>query len=354
MSRAHRPDPDASEPEMLTPDFYQGEDPVFTRRFQKLVERSNMTSPYEIVVGHETLAGTALSNESVLTQYAHLTDSLIFQLCALRAEAVVFLDKSARPVSWLVSAFWPFCAGTYASEGSTGTFTRGIPKPRFHYLNIDREQWRSRMDTQGVGRFEVGSLEQELFTGLRRSLLSTHGSTASEARVWKSPTFLTGKRVVVVDEVRVSGDTLQIAAALIGRAVPDCDIDVAHWMTPSIVTRSGNRFNNQVPVWYRDATAFGRLVGDRDPTRASSSANWRTRAAAWFISMPHDEPDELGIRLRNEAQQLAADALTGRVKLVPCFDRPDAEERAALFTSMSLRELRDWREKNSILLRPSE
>jgi hypothetical protein len=158
--------------------------------------------------------------------------------------------------------------------------------------------------------------------------------------------------VLVVDEVSVSGDTLRIACSLISRAFPDANVSAAHWMTPRLVNRTGSRFNNQVPVWYREGTPFGRLVGDRNPEVAGRSFSWRTRSAAWFLSLRHEEPDPGGVILRSEAMQLFGDVVLGRLPLVASFDREPFNEWCEALTGMSASELRAWRETNDVHLAP--
>ena len=53
---------------------------------------------------------------------------------------VVYLDKSARPVSWLVNMFW----NELALKDSNST---AVKKPKHSYINIDRSPWfRKRRD----------------------------------------------------------------------------------------------------------------------------------------------------------------------------------------------------------------
>ncbi len=47
---------------------------------------------------------------------------------------VVYLDKSARPVSWLVNMFW----NDFAAEDLNGN---KICRPKHSYVNIDRSPW---------------------------------------------------------------------------------------------------------------------------------------------------------------------------------------------------------------------
>ena len=72
-----------------------------------------------------------------------LTDSLIADICQIAAEASVpvrllFLDKSGRPVAWLVRALWPLLARHHGTGYGQGVVPR---LPSCHFANIDREQW---------------------------------------------------------------------------------------------------------------------------------------------------------------------------------------------------------------------
>lgn len=304
--------------------------------------------PHRLIAGHATFSGAWMSDLSVQTQYAHLTDALIHSILTNRPDTVIFLDKSARPVAWLVNAFWSLCALTEPDGGAPIP-----PRPRFCFLNIDRRQWRDVMDPIGTGGYSVEHVPEPAIAGLRRAFLHRDCADLPDDAVYDHEPPLLGSRLFVVDEVKVSGNTLSIAAALIGRAFPGVEVATEAWMAPSLKkSKDGNRYNNQLPVWYREESALGRLVGDRDPEAALRSSSWRVRSAAWFTSLPHAERDVDGVALRTEVRQLLGDVLLGRVPLIPGFEREiaDIEARSLGLTGRTAAQLRDWREANAVLL----
>src|SRR6185436_11400821 len=79
---------------------------------------------YELLTGHKRTDGSWKSSEELKTEYVHLTDELIRKMTegvrvvdAVTGETenkpvdyVVWIDKSARPVSWLTKELWPTLA----------------------------------------------------------------------------------------------------------------------------------------------------------------------------------------------------------------------------------------------------
>ena len=297
-----------------------------------------VTDDYELLVGHRSMDGREISQESLHAQYLHLTDRLVNMTTDGGFDRLIFLDKSARPVAVLMRLAWPVLAPAVAHAGA-GPLPR---LPDCTYLNIDRLQWRELMDPQGVGRFDASALPKGPITGLRDAFRPSQRSDA---------TWLDGQRVLVVDEVRVSGDTAAIATKLLSRAFPRATFEATQWMTPKLVVKSGgNRYNNQLPVWYRDDTMLGRGIGDRDPAWSSEHANARIRSGAWFFSRPLAAPDQASVRLRIELRSLVGSLLRGEVLFVPDFDRDDLEERCRLFNGIELGDLRQARSDRGIQL----
>src|SRR5690606_27374644 len=66
---------------------------------------------YKILEGHfEPDNETWKSDQELRMQFFQLTDELIYKMTASETSTVMFLDKSARPLSHLVRALWPICA----------------------------------------------------------------------------------------------------------------------------------------------------------------------------------------------------------------------------------------------------
>ena len=246
------------------------------------------------------------------SRYVTLTDSLIHRLEGHDGwvpHYVVCLDKSGRPVAWLVRALWPVLARTPGTDFADAV----IPSmPAFRFVNIDREQWWSHTGGSEFGVIDVSKVPAESIAKLRRVFLPR----ADSLNAW-----LDDQRVLVVDEVKNTGDTLQIARGLFERAFPTADVRIAHWMDPGNFTDpSGMRRTSDVPVWYRADTWQGRLVGNRldaDNPRTTR----RNVEASLFLSTRPVVPDQRGRRLRLEAAQLAADVAAGELLARPCSDR---------------------------------
>lgn len=329
-------------------------DPSGARRLSSLATTAPLDDDWQILREHQLIDGRWLSKENVRVLYVHLTDSLIHRL-STGFDRLICLDKSARPVGWFVTTMWDILAPTFGDRGGTPIPLEVTPRPKVTFLNIDRLQWRDVIDPQGVGAFDVSAVPTRAVEGLRRSFLYRVDENLQGSSLMRTKTHLSGERVLVVDEVSVSGDTAAIAVGILQRAFPDTYFEAGHWMRPSLIRgRDGNMRNNTLPVWYRSDTNLGRGIGDRDPEASLGSLNPRVRQAAWFLSRPHQPAatDVLGRRLRNEIRQVAMRVLTGQDALVPAFERdPDeADSRSRFYSEMSLQELRQWREDTGIIL----
>ena len=252
------------------------------------------------------------------SRYVTLTDALIYRLegqDGWTPDFVVCLDKSGRPVAWLVRALWPILART---PGTDFDEDRVPPLPQFRFVNIDREQWWGHTGGSEFGVIDVSKVPDDAIASLRRVFLPAADSDTA---------WLDGKRVLVVDEVKNTGDTLRIARGLFARAFATADVRTAHWMDPgSTRDRSGMRRTSDVPVWYRADTWQGRLVGNRlDPDNPRTTP--RNREASLFLSTRPVVPDERGRRLRREVAQLGAEVAAGRLLARPCPDRDDWDRR---------------------------
>ena len=164
-----------------------------------------------------------LGGQSIRAKYLHLTDRLIWTTTNGGFDRVLFLDKSARPVCWLMREAWAALSPDFDRPGSSGRL------PRCTFLNIDRLQWRELLDPEGVGRFDASRLPSAPLDGLNRCF---------RPRAASPQTWLDRERVLIVDEVRVSGDTALIAERLLARAFPHASFGAFQWMTPKLVSSS--------------------------------------------------------------------------------------------------------------------
>lgn len=276
-------------------------------------------------------------------RYAALTDRLIYVMEGHDGwvpDYLLCLDKSARPVGWLVRSLWPLLAREAGTEFTDGHVP---PRPQMRFVNIDREQWWDLTGASEVESIDVNRVPDEAIASLR----SVFARDLSRD-VWEQPSWLDGQRVLVVDEVRFSGDTLTIAMALIQRAFPFTDVRGEHWMATTSGTerRSGLRKQVEIPVWYREDTWTGRLVGQRMHAGVSPLTP-RNRMGALFLSSRPPEPDTRGLQLRQEISQLAAEVASGKLLFAPSGRRSVADylERVnSLFGYSDLGEFRGARE----------
>lgn len=271
-----------------------------------------MAQPYEIL----TPAG-------LRARYVTLTDRLIRAIEGhegWRPQELLFLDKSGRPVAWLLRQLWPVLAREPGTRFGDAVVP---PLPPTRMVNIDREQWWDLTGASEVGAVDVTGVPDEAIDSLR-AVFATRPPRPGEP-VADVPAWLDGRRVLVVDEVANTGDTLRIAKGLLARAFPTADLRTHHWMSPgSTRDRGGLARTADVPVWYRADTWAGRLVGNRlDPGNPPHS--WRNRAGALFLSTAPRSPDLRGRRLRAEVAWLAADVAAGRLLAAPSPAR-DAED----------------------------
>ena len=186
---------------------------------------------------------------------------------------VVYLDKSARPVSWLVNLFWKHFAAPAGED-------RPAPRPPHSYVNIDRSPWFRKVGIQvsDDGRQKAGG-ELATFRDFMdrisrvtprhlaelRALYVPGGIGAEDAdAILAAPTVLDGRRVLIVDEVSRTGATLDIAATLFRLAFPKA-AEVAgtyfwHPKEPPLKV-GGENVMTSLPVWYDPDTLYGRGIG---------------------------------------------------------------------------------------------
>ncbi len=259
-----------------------------------------------------------MESVSVRSRYVSLTDAMIHSLESeeWRPDYVVCLDKSGRPVAWLLRALWP----VLAREPGT-PFQQNVvpPLPQFRFVNIDREQWWDQTGATETGTVDVTKVPVEAIDSLRSVFVKAPGSPGTSP--FESSAWLDGRRILVVDEVSNTGDTLRIASGLLARAFPTADIRGDHWMSPGTsIDRSGLRRTANVPIWYRDDTWHGRLIGNRlDPDNPPATA--RNRTGGLFLSTRPRVPDALGRQLRDEVASLAQDVREGRLLARPAGSR---------------------------------
>lgn len=292
---------------------------------------------YAILHEHNRTDHSFKSLEELEIEYIELTDKLIYKMThgeyvtshgereRVIPTKVIFLDKSARPLAWLTSDLWDMLAPDPGSDE--------IPKkPDFKFLNIDRKQWRDQLDPNKTLGYDASRLTAEQVDGLRSLYNPQHdGSFDAENE-------LDDEVIMIVDEVKSTGDTLTIAQAIIQRAFPTAKVFGVHWMEGITTKANGATGNADLPVWYRDDTTdakytVGRGIGNRlDPSRM-------THPSQYFLSTRLPEMDQRALRLREDFKTLR-DALKAKeVLYVPERQRDDDEERSEVINGRSLTEV---------------
>lgn len=189
---------------------------------------------------------------------------------------VIYLDKSARPVSWLVNMFWDDFV--YTDEVGNK-----IERPHHSYINIDRAPWFRYVGIEVTddGRQTSGgelatywdfssnlvNLEDIHIAEIRA--LYIKGGIEKEDAEWilNQPTILDGKRVLIIDEVSRTGATLKIAEKLFQKAFPDAEeiVGTYFWHPHESGLKLGNEdVLTSLPVWYDPNTYYGRGIGGLD------------------------------------------------------------------------------------------
>lgn len=246
-----------------------------------------------------------------------------------KPDHVIYLDKSARPVSWLVNVFWD-----KFSENE---------RPAHSYLNIDRQPWFRasgvQVDANGYVTapdgsqhrasshdFNINNVPEDTFARIRGLYLDGGIESENPEEIMNTPSKLDGKNILIVDEVRRSGATLEIAQELIKRAFPEAASVRGAYFWESGTKNSPDGEESQmlsVPVWYDSSTQDGRGAGDVDKThydrRHEEFQTPRTRAqkyGAMVLSVIHDlgkERGGLSRELMREVKQMRQDFDDGKI-----------------------------------------
>lgn len=274
-----------------------------------------------------------LDDTDLRYNYVRYTERLIAKAIHNEVDTMIFLDKSARPVAWLMRALWN-TLGIKDFDESGEPIMAKMPEVKF--VNFDREQWAPVMG-RSEGKDGKGITLEGLHPDTVDSLTGLFAKRQFDRDDYVSPedeTFFDDRNILIVDEVSASGDTLVMAKKLFERAFRNsASIDGTHWMPPEKVydKRSGAARNADLPVWYNADSPYGRLVGDRDLFKSSQSPSMRQRRGAQFLSYHLPKRDDRGIQLRKEMYQLGEDVMNGEVPVTPSSYRPDDERFEDLF-----------------------
>ncbi len=261
----------------------------------------------------------------------------------VKPDHVIYLDKSARPVSWLVNTFW----NDFSEE----------KRPEHSYLNIDRLTWFRRagvdVDANGYIRnsdgsqriampkdFHIEDVSPEDFARIRSLYLPNGIENEDVEEIMRMPSLLDGKNVLIVDEVKRSGSTNKIASDLIKAAFPEvASVNTAYyWDSGTKILKSGEAQMLSIPVWYDSKSSLGRGIGDIDPEyfrkRHEKFQTPRTRAQNFgsivlgaYVNL-NEEKGQLSRELMREIQQMHQDYQDGKilVRVPKNYDDDRAEE----------------------------
>lgn len=219
-----------------------------------------------------------LANPYERMNYVHLTDNLIAKLDGSDGEppydAVIYLESSARPVSWLVRGLWDYAA-TKDKDGNTP------PQPKTLFLDIDARRNSPNNDIESL---------REIFS-------DKDGNDLAE-----------GKRILIVDEIAVSDDTIKTANKSLKQALPNTYLDVHRWMDERASSNFGQRDPNNNIRWYDKLS---------DRYRATlSNGGW--------ITVPN-ENQKGPRRLRREIDHIVEDVKSGKLPFWPSGWRPEQQ-----------------------------
>lgn len=272
-----------------------------------------------------------LSDPLIRMQYVQLTSELVDKVLAEKSDTLIFLDKSARPVYWLMKELWPLLASKHNLDDEK---IETPPIPEVKFLNIDRGAWIKKTggleENSGTGVKVDHSTVGHDIEDLRATFFTDINEVSKRGGEFSKPTMFDGKKVMVIDEVKVSGNTLEIARQFMSKAFPEADIKVEHWMHPLIGSKGGSRFNSEVPIWYSDTTALGRGIGDLNVAANEQSIHPRIKRGKKFISRPLHKRDWMSDTLRFEFKQLVEEISLGKLPLrlnLTGIDKEDLDER---------------------------
>ena len=279
------------------------------------VPKNSPRGDYEFLGDHMRRTDNVYrTGEQTRAEYLNLTDRLIHRMTdgvevdnprtgereIKKPDTVIFLDKSARPLSWLVRDIWSRLA-----IDDDGVVQK---QPKFAFLNIDRNQWTNSIDADGQGSFDIDEVDQSIIWSLRSIFVETKNKRMGLTKeIESAPASLDDETVLLVDEVGASGRTLSTAEKLIHRAFPTAAVAGVHWMPERAYIR-GVEANSDRPPWYSEVDPRGRGVNDRLKYPMDASPENLTQSLGrWFLSTRFEKPDEISLKIREELGRLATD-----------------------------------------------
>ena len=300
--------------------------PIFSRQ-SKLVPRGGELVSEELSID-ETLGrmvgSTAETIETILGESDKKTP---------RADHVIYLDKSARPVSWIVDEFWKeFTDEEKPSKTFLAIDRRKWLKPPYSGAKIDGHEYIEEASgdkkVASLSDFHVERIPIELLAGIHGLYVEggvPEGATPEE--IMEMPTILDDKNVTIIDEVSRSGATLGIARQLIATAIPKTKSVNGHvfWRAGSIQVGGESQMDSS-PVWYPadSSDTTGRGVKDINELyyktlylHEQTNQNRALMQGAFVLGEPLLEPEkergQRSLKLRTEIERMYEEYKAGHI-----------------------------------------
>jgi len=172
---------------------------------------NNQLEQLEVGKNERTESFTLLPNPEFRNDLRTATRMLIHEIIMKRIDAVIFLDKSARPFAWLLKELWQH--DQIQEDLPTLKFINPGTGPETHLSGSDRI---GKID----GRIVRGTLSQE--EDQKRGVDQLRQAFRQQ---------FDGKKILLVDEIKSSGQTMFLMSALFREAFPGAVVDTTFLFT---------------------------------------------------------------------------------------------------------------------------
>jgi len=232
------------------------------------------------------------SDEKMRAVYIDRTDKLINEITSGNYDSVIYLDKSARPIYWLVREFWDILAP-------------GKPRPDTKFANIDAGQFfpelESRPSDEDIQDFEI---PVSIINDLKKAFGNEfYKKDVNGKLILDENNQPIGKKIMIVDEISVSGSTLKLAQKILSTAFEGVYFSGEMWYQTNRVEVASRLIPYELPVWYHETDPSGRGVGDS-----------KMSSPMFSTPLPNDPRSN---ELRTDIKQLAIEVKAGRQAIRP-------------------------------------
>jgi len=233
------------------------------------------------------------SDEKMRVAYIRRTDVLIEKILKEDCDTVIYLDKSARPIYMMVREMWDI-------------FAPDKPKPDTKFANVDAHYWLHDSEARPeIHEVEAMAIPQSVIEELQNAFKNEFYQKDEYGDVLLNDSNQPiGKKVLIVDEISVTGTSLLLAKKMFEAAFPGVVFDTYAWLQSVPVQSGGRRAPTELPVWYHEADVNGRFVGD-------------IKEGSQIFSAPLEKTDPLSQALRADIKQMAIDIRTGKQAIRP-------------------------------------